>query len=305
MTRIGLVGAGPWAGMFHAPMISGGPGTELAAVWARRPEAARKVVEEYGGVVAASFDDLLERCDAVAFAVPPDVQAELAPRAAEAGKHLLLEKPLAFTLDGAERIARAVSEAGVTSLLMIRSRYDPAVLRLLERAAEAVPRGLIASWIADGALPGSPFATPWRIERGALLDLGPHVLDLVEALLGPVTGLQAAGDPLRWVAITTTHEGGAVGQVSLSITTPGAADGLRLEVVTESGSVVLGDGGEDGGEDDDRTEAAVQRRIMTEFTACIAEGRDHPLGAQRGLLLQQLLTRAEESMQERPAPVDR
>jgi predicted dehydrogenase len=84
-TKVGLVGAGPWAAMFHAPMISGSPDATLAAVWARRPEAAAEIAQEYGASVAETFDDLLAGCDAVAFAVPPDVQADLAPRAAAAG----------------------------------------------------------------------------------------------------------------------------------------------------------------------------------------------------------------------------
>ena len=95
--RVGLVGAGPWAGMFHAPMLSADAGTTLAAVWSRRPEAAEQLATAHGATAASSFGDLLSRCDAVAFSVPPDVQAELAPTAALAGKHLILEKPLAFT----------------------------------------------------------------------------------------------------------------------------------------------------------------------------------------------------------------
>ena len=84
--------------MFHAPVLTASPLTSLEAVWARRPEAAQELVATHGGAAVARLEELFERCDAVAFAVPPDVQAEIAPRAAAAGKHLLLEKPLAFTL---------------------------------------------------------------------------------------------------------------------------------------------------------------------------------------------------------------
>src|SRR4029077_14102272 len=87
------------------------------AVRARRGGPASEAARQYGASVAGSFDELLERCDAIAFAVPPDVQAALAPRAAAAGKHLLLEKPLAFNLADAERLADAVDEAGVRTLL--------------------------------------------------------------------------------------------------------------------------------------------------------------------------------------------
>ena len=296
MIKVGLVGAGPWASMFHAKMISGSPDATLAMVWARRPEAAAELAGDHGASVAETFEDLLAGCDAVAFAVPPDVQADLAPRAAEAGKHLLLEKPLAFTYEGAERIATAAADAGVTTLLMIRNRFDPEVLDYLDEAKQTRPRGLIASFVTDAALSGSVFATPWRVERGALLDIGPHTLDMVDALLGPVIDLKAVGDPLVWVGITTLHEGGAVGQVSLSITTPGADNTLRLSLVTESGTLGLEVGQPQPGTGVDPM-VAVQQPIMEAFTSAIAEGRDHPLGVQRGLELQRLIAAAEDSYQ--------
>src|SRR6201999_1267010 len=88
----------------HARVLAAGPETELAAVWARRPDAAAETAAPYGAPGAASFEDLLDRCEAVAFAVPPSVQAELAVTAARAGKALLLEKPLAADLPAARRL---------------------------------------------------------------------------------------------------------------------------------------------------------------------------------------------------------
>src|SRR6185369_3133305 len=72
---VGLVGAGPWARKAYAPMLAAGPETRLAAVWARRPEAARELAVEHKTRVAAGFEELLATSDAVAFAVPPDIQA--------------------------------------------------------------------------------------------------------------------------------------------------------------------------------------------------------------------------------------
>ena len=106
--RVGLVGAGPWASIMHGPMLAAGPETRLSGVWARRPEAAAALAADLGTVAAGSFDELLDGCDAVAFAVPPQVQAELGVRAAQAGKALLLEKPIALDLAGAQRLADAV-----------------------------------------------------------------------------------------------------------------------------------------------------------------------------------------------------
>ncbi|MGH9299977.1 MAG: Gfo/Idh/MocA family protein, partial [Acidimicrobiales bacterium] len=94
---VGLVGAGPWASVAHAPMLAAGPHTELAGIWARRPEAAEELARRHGTRAFGELDALLEACEAVAFAVPPDVQPELAARAARAGKAILLEKPLALS----------------------------------------------------------------------------------------------------------------------------------------------------------------------------------------------------------------
>src|ERR1700754_3575338 len=106
---VGLVGAGPWARMMHGPMLARGPHTRLAGVWARRPERAAGL----GAPVFTRIEELFDHCEAVAFSVPPAVQADLAVLAARAGKALLLEKPLADSLDGSRRLAEAVAEAGV------------------------------------------------------------------------------------------------------------------------------------------------------------------------------------------------
>ena len=93
--RFGLVGTGYWARITHAPALASGEGIEFAAVWGRDPGAARTLAAEHGVTAYADFDEFLAGVDAVAFAVPPDVQAGMAAQAAAAGKHLLLEKPIA------------------------------------------------------------------------------------------------------------------------------------------------------------------------------------------------------------------
>ncbi|MET0839102.1 MAG: Gfo/Idh/MocA family oxidoreductase [Marmoricola sp.] len=287
--RVGLVGAGPWAGMFHAPMLSADAGTTLAAVWSRRPEAARELAAAHGATAATSFEDLLDRCEAVAFSVPPDIQAQLAPQAALAGKHLILEKPLAFTVPDAERIVAAVDEAGVQTLLMLRNRFT-VVGQEFVAAAQAGPlRGGLGSFITGAALPGSPFATPWRIQRGAVLDVGPHVLDLIDAAMGPIVRISATGDPLRWVGMTTEHEGGAVGSVAVSITTPGVRNEAHVRVFGDSGAVVF-----DGGEADRDT--WVSEAITRAFAAAVETGQAPPADVHRGLHLQRLIALVESAL---------
>src|ERR1700761_6584856 len=100
--RFGLVGTGYWAKITHAPALASTPGAELTAVWGRDPAAAAALAAEHGATAHTDFGAFLDSVDAVAFAVPPHVQAPLAIRAAQAGKHLLLEKPIALSADDAD-----------------------------------------------------------------------------------------------------------------------------------------------------------------------------------------------------------
>jgi predicted dehydrogenase len=287
--RTGLVGAGPWATVVHAPLLAGGPGTSLEAVWARREDAAAELASLYGAVAVGTFEELLERCDAVAFAVPPDVQAALAPRAAMAGKHLLLEKPLAFNVPDAERLAASVEEAGVSSLMFLTNRFTAEGRDFLRRVAGTEPQGAQISFVSGGSRPGEFFATPWRVARGALLDLGPHVLDLLDATLGPVAEVSAVGDPTRMLALTTRHESGLVGQAMLSITAEGAEGDLVCTVHADAGPVVF-----DTSTVSDGT--AFFSTIAGDFAEIVSSGRRHPLDVRRGLLLQRLIDQAERSL---------
>ncbi|WP_431909903.1 Gfo/Idh/MocA family protein [Nonomuraea jabiensis] len=278
---VGLVGAGPWARMAHAPMLAKGPHTRLAGVWARRPEAAAQL----GAPVHERIEELFDACEAVAFCVPPAVQAELAVRAARAGKALLLEKPLADTLDGARRLAEAVAEAGVASQMMLTLRYADQTRTFLARCAEIQPFGGHAANISGTLLGDHPFATPWRLERGALLDVGPHVIDLLGAALGPVTGVRARGNPLGWTGLLLEHEGGAVSEASLCMTAVGDLPPQTFAVYGRTGSAVLPHF------DDDPLDT-----IAEEFAATVRNGGGHPLDAAHGLRLQEIIAEAESQL---------
>jgi predicted dehydrogenase len=289
MIRVGLVGAGPWAGMFHAPLLATGPGLALSAVWARRAEAARQLAGEHGAIAAATFDDLLTRCDAVAFSVPPDVQAVLAPRAARAGKHLLLEKPLAFTVEDAEAIAAAACKAGVATQLMLTYRFTRPVREFLAALDGNTVRHIRTAFVTAGALAGSPFATPWRQMAGsALLDVGPHALDLAEAAAGPITEV-CATESGGAVAISTKHAGGAAGHVTLSVTTPDAHGPLEGMALTDCGRVVMADPASGAIED-------LRHIVADEFARAVGGDRPQPIDVVRGVRIQRLLAAVAESI---------
>src|SRR3954453_265601 len=111
--RFGLVGTGFWARHVHARGVVGHPDAELVAVWGRDADKAGTLASEHDAEAFTNLDAMLESVDALAFAVPPDVQAPLAVRAARAGKHLLLEKPIPLDVSSADEIADAVTDAGV------------------------------------------------------------------------------------------------------------------------------------------------------------------------------------------------
>lgn len=282
---MGLVGAGPWAELYHVPMLEEHPDVDLVAGWARRSEAMSRLLGEHRTV--DRYDELLDRVEVVVFCVPPDVQAELAPAAAARGRHLFLEKPLGFDVHQAERVAAAARE--VTSLVFLRTRFEPAVVDLEAWCARSEPVAATVTMVSGAGLTGEPFATPWRQERGALDDLGPHALDLLDALLGPVEEVTATGDPRRWVALTTRHRSGAVGQASLSISTPLPHGVSRCEVYA-AGEVR----GFDGNRDSD--DAATRTAVVDELVSAVREGRPARIDAERGLLVQRLLDATHASL---------
>lgn len=284
--RVGLVGAGPWARTMHARMLAAGPETELVSVWARRPEAAAEVAASHGAATAASFDELLDDCEAVAFAVPPAVQAELAVRAARAGRALLLEKPLGPDLASARVLADAVDESGAVSQLVLSKRYHPGTREFLARARQSTVTGARSCYI-HGAFLGGEMATGWRLEHGALLDLGPHLLDLLDLAVGPITAVRGTGDSRRWIELTCEHENGAVSQASLSGSVRLARARTRVELYCEEQELVY-----DAAELDPEECWPVLRR---EFAEAVRGERAPDPDARRGLRLQELLEQVQRT----------
>lgn len=284
---VGLVGAGPWARAMHSATFAAGPETRLAAVWARRPDAAAELASAYGAAAVPSFGELLERCEAVAFAVPPNVQAPLAIDAAKAGKALLLEKPLSLDLDAARELVDAIDDAGVVSQLVLTKRYHPRTDEFLERAAMFDLDGARMVY-AHGAFLGGEFATGWRLEKGALYDLGPHALDLLVAAVGPIRSIRAAGDPRRWVELTCEHDDGRISQASLSGSIGVARSVTDIELYGRDGVIAY-------------DVAAIDHRecwpnLRRSFAAAVRSGVSTSLNARRGLMLQELIERAASSL---------
>ena len=228
----GVLGTGYWAQEAHATALAAHPGVELVGVWGRDPAKTEASAARFGVRGHDDLDRLLADVDAVAVAVPPNVQAELALRAAAAGRHLLLDKPLALSVGAADRVAAAAAEHQVATVVFFTLRFLPEVAAWMEEAtATGGWHGGDGAWLGTALQPGSPFAgSPWRHRKGALWDLGPHLLSLVLPLLGPVERVAAGTGLGDTVHLVLHHHSGASSTLALSQTVPPAAEGIFLRL---------------------------------------------------------------------------
>ncbi|WP_327088036.1 Gfo/Idh/MocA family oxidoreductase [Nonomuraea sp. NBC_01738] len=280
---VGLAGAGPWARAFHAPVFAAGPETRLAGVWSRHPANAADLAASFGTRACGSFAELLERCEAVVFAMPPDAQAELAARAARAGRAVLLEKPVALDVAGAEALAAAVDAAGVPSMVVLTNRFRPGVRDFLARAACLPLSGGRACQLTNEFRDGTFAHSPWRTRGGVLYNTGPHGLDLLDAALGPIKEITSVLGPADFHALTCRHEGGAVSQLTICGAVPGVGKRTVYELYGTRGELRLdlsslaGDAGQ------------TRATLRAEFAEAVRQWRPHPVDVRRGLHLQRLL----------------
>jgi len=265
--RFGVLGTGFWARQIHAASLAEHPDAELVGVWGRDVAKAKAVGAGFDVPGYGDLDALLVEVDAVAIALPPDVQAPLAVRAAEAGKHLLLEKPIALDVALADRVVDAVRDAGVASVVFFTLRFQRATSTWLTEAARTTLAGGAGSWL--GTLAGSPFdSSPWRKEHGALWDIGPHALSLLVPALGPVVTVQAGAGLRDTVHLVLTHAGGAASTVTLSSTVAPLSGGTEFFVHGDAGRLVLLPSTESA-----RDSFAV---AVEELTAAAVTGGSHP-----------------------------
>jgi predicted dehydrogenase len=285
--RIGLVGSGRRAAYSHAPAIVATPETELAGVWSRSPEAAQSLAYRYDVPAARTFDELLDRCEAIALALPPAVQPEFAAIASRRGKAVLLERPVAADLAGAEELARAVQVAGVVSQIALMWRYSATVRQFLDSQVPATyPEGATGK-VISGAL-AAPRARAWQVHRGVLMDQGVDLVDLLDAALGPIVSIRAHGDLQGWIGLQLEHQVGRFSEASMYAT---AEAGVNLATVE-----VFGPGGAAEVDCASVVDADSFRTLYQEFAEAVKKGAAPELDANRGLRLQHMIEAAETEL---------
>lgn len=287
--RIGLLGTGPWARMAHAPALSEHGELDFVGVWGRRTDAAKELADEHGTRAYDDVDALLADVDAVAVALPPAVQAGLAVRAARAGCHLLLDKPLAATVEEGRTVVEAVNSSGVASVVFFTTRFLAETEAWIgEQAGKEGWFTARAQWLGSVFTSDSPFAdSPWRREKGALWDVGPHALSVLLPVLGDVRRVAAAAHgPGDTVHLVLQHVGGASSTLTLSLTAPPAAAGAAVELRGAAGVTLL----------PESSEGAIPAlvRAADALLAAARTGRPHPCDAAFGLRVTEILATADD-----------
>ncbi len=186
-TGFGVIGTGIVGGAWHAHVYHHMPAAELVAVCDLNEARARDVAARYAVPhVYTDYRDLLARDDiaAVSVATPDFAHREIAVAAAKAGKHLLVEKPLATTVADADAIVRAADEAGVKLMVDFHNRANPAFVTARQAARDGELGELKYLYVRLSNttwVPTQMFA--WAGQSSALWFLASHTLDLACWLL--------------------------------------------------------------------------------------------------------------------------
>lgn len=192
--KIGLIGCGR-LGRTHAACLAKIPDATLSAYVDVEEAAAKAMFEEFGGDYATSDSNRVLRddaIDAVYICTRHDSHASLAIAAAEAGKHILIEKPLALTLGDCEAIAEAVDRAGVSMMPAFKMRFYP----LIQEARAFIPQPQVLVGQMMDSRWGDHLWVQDPVQGGANVhSQGCHTTDILRYLAGsePVAVWAAGG----------------------------------------------------------------------------------------------------------------
>lgn len=184
--RVGVIGVGH-LGRHHARLYAAQPDVTLAGVWDLDAAKTHAVAREYDTRPHDTLEALLDDVDAVSIAVPTISHASVALAALRAHRHVLVEKPIAATVDEADAMIAAARKARVTLMVGHVERFNPAVV--VARAHIDGPVFIEAHRLAQ--------FQPRALDVDVVLDLMIHDLDLVLAMIPePVVHLDAVGIPV-------------------------------------------------------------------------------------------------------------
>jgi myo-inositol 2-dehydrogenase/D-chiro-inositol 1-dehydrogenase len=251
---LGLIGSG-WIGAFHAETVAQRiPGASLAAVADPVPGAAERVAGRYG--VNKTFLDAADLIadpdiDGVIIASPAFTHTDLVVAAAQAGKAVFVEKPMALTLEDADRAIAASAEAGVPLQVGFNRRFSrdfAAADRLVREGKVGTPQ-LLRSLTRDPGLTNPGAVKPWTIFNETLIhdfdtlnwfNAGAQpveVVALADALVAPDF---KEGGLLDTAVVTVRYDNGAIAVAEANFSAVYGYD-VRGEVFGSAGMVTAGD----------------------------------------------------------------
>ncbi len=244
--RVGIVGAGFMAET-HARAWAATP-ARVAAVYAPREAPTRELAQQVDATACKSLEALIDQVDVVDICAPTDLHAAIGLQAAAAGRHLLVEKPLARKLHEGEKLLQACQQAGVQLLVGHVLRFFPeyaaaqaAVARgdVGELAVLRLTRGSFQPWAGS-----SHWLTDDGRSGGLILDLMIHDFDYAQWLAGPVDSVYArsvrsrepdsAGD---YCLALLQHRGGAISHIEGAWAYPQPLFRTALEIAGSEGLI--------------------------------------------------------------------
>jgi UDP-N-acetylglucosamine 3-dehydrogenase len=290
--RVGLVGAGFMGGV-HLDAYAGIPDVEVVGVADARVEAAVAGAEMVGARPYASYEELVaaEDVEVVDVCLPTAFHRDVAVRAAGEGRHVILEKPIARTMEDAREIVEAFSGDGPQLFVGHVVRFFPEYLGIKEKidARDLGTVGVVRTCRRSPFLLGwNDWYADWRVSGGVLLDLVIHDFDFLRWILGEVQRVYARGmlgreyNRLDYVLVTLRFESGAIAHVEGHWGYPGpfnysievaGSDALLTANSTEPASLQL-IGGDPEEISDLASGESPYARELEHFIHCIATGEE-------------------------------
>lgn len=199
MINAGIAGLGRWGKRLVGSVQNTSDKIRFVAGCTGHREAAETYCREAGIELYDGFEKLLERpdLDAVVLATPHSLHAGQIKAAARAGKHIFVEKPLALTVEDAERAIGAARQADVVLALGHNRRFLPAMQRMRELAQTGGLGQILHMEGNISAAVGAAYSSEhWRTQStespaGGMTGLGIHIIDAMISILGPVKGVIA------------------------------------------------------------------------------------------------------------------
>ncbi|UFU06904.1 Gfo/Idh/MocA family protein [Ruania halotolerans] len=255
--RFGVIGVGIIGRQHVARLLADNGTAELVAIADSSEDAARAVAAEYG-TEAMPLGSLLARADvdAIVIAIPSGLHADVAVAALEAGKHVLLEKPIDVTVEAADRIIAAERRSGRVLSVVSQRRFLPES-QFLHRSIRSGVFGSITSatveialWRTQEYYDSGAWRGTWALDGGgALMNQGVHMVDMILWLLGEVEEVHAYGGLLAHenievedtISITARFASGAVLTFLASTTAFGDLP-IRVAIMGDGGTAVTAAG---------------------------------------------------------------